>query len=95
VTEVRRQPYLVYGHLRTADAVSPVAASAVTTSLVLFVVVYAVLLLAFFFYAARTVFQGPPIHEPSARRAEVWHGVEAAGLAGGTNCSRHRVWPDR
>jgi cytochrome bd ubiquinol oxidase subunit I len=78
VTEVGRQPYLVYGYLRTADAVSPVAASAVTTSLVLFVVVYAVLLLAFFFYAARTVFQGPQIHEPSPRPAEVRHGVKAA-----------------
>ena len=29
VTEAGRQPYVVYGHLRTADAVSPVAAGAV------------------------------------------------------------------
>jgi cytochrome d ubiquinol oxidase subunit I len=78
VTEVGRQPYVVYGHLRTADAISPVAASAVSTSLTLFVVVYAVLLLAFFFYAARAVFQGPQIHEPSARPVEVRPGVEAA-----------------
>jgi cytochrome bd-type quinol oxidase subunit 1 len=48
-----------------------VAVSAVTTSLILFVVVYAVLLIAFFLYATRAVFQGPAIHEPSARPAEV------------------------
>ncbi len=78
VTEAGRQPYLVYGHLRTADAVSPVAASAVKTSLVLFVVVYAVLLMAFFLYAARTVFQGPGIHEPTERPAEVRPGIGSA-----------------
>ena len=50
VTEAGRQPYVVYGHLRTADAISPVAASAVSTSLILFVTVYGVLLIAFFFY---------------------------------------------
>lgn len=78
VTEAGRQPYLVYGYLRTADAVSPVAASAVTTSLVLFIVVYAVLLLAFFLYAARTVFQGPGVREPAERPAEVRPGVVSA-----------------
>jgi cytochrome bd ubiquinol oxidase subunit I len=59
VTETGRQPYLVYGYLRTADAVSPVAAGAVSVSLALFVAVYLVLLLAFFYYAARLVFAGP------------------------------------
>ena len=59
VTETGRQPYLVYGYLRTAEAAAPVAAGAVGTSLVLFVVVYLVLLAAFFFYAARLVFRGP------------------------------------
>jgi cytochrome d ubiquinol oxidase subunit I len=42
-TEIGRQPYVVYRHLRTADAVSPVAVRAVPTSLILFVVVYTVL----------------------------------------------------
>jgi cytochrome bd-type quinol oxidase subunit 2 len=36
--EIGRQPYVVYGYLRTADAVSPVTAGAVTTSLVTFFV---------------------------------------------------------
>ena len=39
-TEVGRQPYVVYGHLRTADAASPIAASAVGTSLLVFIAVY-------------------------------------------------------
>lgn len=59
VTETGRQPYVVYGYLRTADAVAPVAAGAVSVSLALFVLVYVVLLAAFFAYAARLVFAGP------------------------------------
>ncbi|MET1755325.1 cytochrome ubiquinol oxidase subunit I [Novosphingobium sp. RD2P27] len=39
-TEVGRQPWVVYGLLRTADAVSPLAAPAVGTSLIAFVLVY-------------------------------------------------------
>src|SRR5919199_191508 len=38
--EIGRQPYVVYGHLRTADAVSPVARGAVAGSLVMFVIAY-------------------------------------------------------
>jgi cytochrome bd ubiquinol oxidase subunit I len=51
VTEVGRQPWTVYGHLRTADSVSPVAAGAVASSLALFVLAYSVLVLAFLLYA--------------------------------------------
>jgi cytochrome d ubiquinol oxidase subunit I len=39
-TEVGRQPYTVYGLLRTADSVSPLAAPAVAASLLAFVLVY-------------------------------------------------------
>ena len=39
-TEVGRQPWTVYGLLRTADSVSPLAAPAVAASLLAFVVVY-------------------------------------------------------
>ncbi len=39
-TEVGRQPYTVYGLLRTADSASPLAAPAVAASLIAFVVVY-------------------------------------------------------
>lgn len=39
-TEVGRQPFTVYGLMRTAESASPLAAPAVTASLVAFVIVY-------------------------------------------------------
>ncbi len=39
-TEVGRQPYVVYGELLTADAASPLGASAVGASLIAFIVIY-------------------------------------------------------
>jgi cytochrome d ubiquinol oxidase subunit I len=39
-TEVGRQPFTVYGMLRTADSVSPLDAPAVAASLLAFIVVY-------------------------------------------------------
>jgi cytochrome bd ubiquinol oxidase subunit I len=41
VTESGRQPWIVHGVLRTADAVSPVPAGSVLVTLILFVLVYA------------------------------------------------------
>ena len=40
VAEVGRQPWIVYGIMKTSDAVSPIATSQVGTSLVAFVLVY-------------------------------------------------------
>jgi cytochrome d ubiquinol oxidase subunit I len=40
VTEAGRQPFTVYGLLRTADSAGPIAAPAVAASLAAFVVVY-------------------------------------------------------
>jgi cytochrome d ubiquinol oxidase subunit I len=42
-TEVGRQPYTVYGVLRTVNSLAPIAAAGVATSLALFVIVYATL----------------------------------------------------
>lgn len=39
-TEVGRQPFTVYGMVRTADSVSPIDAPALATSLAMFIVVY-------------------------------------------------------
>jgi cytochrome bd ubiquinol oxidase subunit I len=77
VTETGRQPYIVYGHLRTAEAAAPIAASAVRSSLVLFVLVYLVLLAAFFWYAARMVFRGPAETATGERPEELRPGVDA------------------
>ncbi|BFM08772.1 cytochrome ubiquinol oxidase subunit I [Halioxenophilus aromaticivorans] len=56
VTEIGRQPYLVSGVLKTADAVTPIAAGNVGLSLAMYLTVYAVLLVAYIhtlFYMAR------------------------------------------
>ncbi len=58
-TEVGRQPWTVYGVLRTVDSVSPIQASAVATSLVAFAVVYFVIFGAGVFYLLRLMKQPP------------------------------------
>ena len=57
--EVGRQPYVVYGALRTADAVSPTPAGAVGASLLVFIVTYAVVFTAGAVYIGRLLIQGP------------------------------------
>lgn len=59
VAEVGRQPWVVYGVLRTADAVSPVAGGSVLTSLALFVIVYGIIFGAGVFYMGKLVAEGP------------------------------------
>ena len=57
--EVGRQPYVIYGWLRTADAVAPVGPGQVSASLLGFLVVYAVVLGVGALYILRLVAQGP------------------------------------
>jgi cytochrome d ubiquinol oxidase subunit I len=62
--EIGRQPYIIYGQLKTADAVSPVTAGAVTTSLTAFVIVYAILFGFGSYYLAKLLRKGPePLEE--------------------------------
>lgn len=58
VTEVGRQPYVVYGLLRTAQAASPVAPSAIAVSLAGFVLIYMLLFVGFLWFAMRMVLKG-------------------------------------
>ncbi|QFU17770.1 cytochrome ubiquinol oxidase subunit I [Microvirga thermotolerans] len=57
--EIGRQPYVVYGLLRTADAASPVSATAVSASLATFVVVYAFIFGFGSYYLAKLLRKGP------------------------------------
>jgi cytochrome bd ubiquinol oxidase subunit I len=69
LAETGRQPWLVYGKLLTADAVSPLKPAAVLTTLIAFVLVYLTLLGIYVWYVARVVRQGPgddPRPEPAA-----------------------------
>lgn len=72
-TEVGRQPWTVYGHLRTADSVSPIEASAVSASLTAFIVVYFAVFGAGTYYMLRLMntppSSGPRIEEIGPTRA--------------------------
>jgi len=59
VAEIGRQPFVVYGLIRTRDAVSPIAAAQVMTSLAMFVLVYLVLFSAYLTFCWRLARQGP------------------------------------
>ena len=59
VAEVGRQPWVVYGVLRTRDAVSPVPAEHVAFSLLAFMAVYAVVFSAGLLYILRLLREGP------------------------------------
>jgi cytochrome d ubiquinol oxidase subunit I len=59
VTESGRQPWLVHGVLRTADAISPVTGSAVATSFALIVVTYSVVFSIGIYYVRKLIRKGP------------------------------------
>ncbi|MBK45988.1 MAG: cytochrome ubiquinol oxidase subunit I [Roseovarius sp.] len=61
-TEVGRQPYTVYGLLRTGDSLAPVAAPAVAASLIAFIVVYFFVFGAGTFYILRLMNRLPGTH---------------------------------
>ncbi|MGQ0442196.1 MAG: cytochrome ubiquinol oxidase subunit I [Methylophilaceae bacterium] len=62
-TEIGRQPWIVYGVMRTADAVSKHAASTLAISLALFIVVYLFVFGIGVAYVLRLVRKGPTAHE--------------------------------
>jgi cytochrome d ubiquinol oxidase subunit I len=47
VTEIGRQPYLVYGHLKTAEAASNVAPANIALTLAAYLIVYMLLIVAY------------------------------------------------
>ena len=65
MVEIGRQPWVIYGLLRTADAVSAVDGGSVLFSLVTFVVVYFGVFGAGTWYLVRLVHKGPVSHEPA------------------------------
>jgi cytochrome d ubiquinol oxidase subunit I len=69
-TEVGRQPFTVYGLMRTADSVSPLAAPAVGASLIAFVLVYAAVFGVGFWYILKLMQVAPHAHETSVEDQE-------------------------
>jgi cytochrome d ubiquinol oxidase subunit I len=62
-TEAGRQPWVVYGVMRTADAASPLDATQVGFTLAMFVLVYAFVFGAGSVYLLRIIGKGPERHE--------------------------------
>lgn len=76
-TEVGRQPWMVYGLLRTADSVSPVDAVGVAASLAAFVLVYFIVFGAGLWYIL-VLMRKPPVEtEPEPEAGEP---VRSAGI---------------
>lgn len=70
VTEVGRQPYTVYGLLRTADSVSPIGSPGLWGSLTAFIIVYLLVFTPGFIYMLRIMKLDPavsPVNPPLLR----------------------------
>jgi cytochrome d ubiquinol oxidase subunit I len=78
-TEVGRQPWLVYGVMRTADGVSAHDAAQVGFTLAMFVVVYFVVFGAGIIYMLRIIGKGPEVgeadHPPSGGPGQMHQGM--------------------
>ncbi|MGE5789903.1 MAG: cytochrome ubiquinol oxidase subunit I [Syntrophaceae bacterium] len=69
VREVGRQPWVIYGVLRTQDSASLVPVEAVWSSFAAFVVIYTLLLAVFFVVGRMLIFRGPDLEAASARES--------------------------
>ncbi|MEH1924130.1 cytochrome ubiquinol oxidase subunit I [Nostoc sp.] len=69
VREVGRQPWIVYGQIRTADAVSNVPASNVLVSLIAYTSIYLLLFASALYFGSRIVRQGPNLELPLPNHA--------------------------
>ena len=68
VTEIGRQPWIVYGLVKTSDAVSPIATSQVAITLIGFVLLYGLLGASGFFLIGQKAIKGPDLDvEPGSK----------------------------
>ncbi len=68
-TEAGRQPWVVYGVLRTAQAVSPVTQQDVSVSLMIFVIVYCLVFCTGIYYILKLLRIGPAYEDAGPRNA--------------------------
>lgn len=95
VTEVGRQPWVVYGLMRTAEGVTPsLTAADVTLSLAGYVIAYVVMFGGGFWLLRRMVLKGPPVadaadegEEPRARAARPLSAASEARPSGSRGSS--------
>ena len=79
-TEVGRQPFTVYGLLRTVDSASPLQAPAVAASLLAFIVTYFIVFGAGTYYVVKLMGHAPT---PAEKGPAEEQPVRAAGLTPG------------
>jgi cytochrome d ubiquinol oxidase subunit I len=89
VTESGRQPWLAYGILKTADAVSPVSAASVLTTLILFVIVYTIVFSMGIYYINRLIVRGPQ----GSAIAGAAHGAPGRPLSAAEDAAREAIQP--
>lgn len=88
VSEVGRQPWVIYGIVRTSDMVRPLSAAAVEHSLLLMGGVYAITLVAFSYLIGRFIKRGP-----SSGYAPGFKGSRFASPSAGTSRGLLREQP--
>ena len=89
-TEVGRQPYTVYGMLRTVDSVAPLDAPAVGASLVAFVVVYFTVFGAGTYYILRLMGHAPHVGEGGAEETAGDGPIRTAGITPAGQVARQK-----
>jgi cytochrome d ubiquinol oxidase subunit I len=85
VTESGRQPWIVYGILRTADATSPVPGATVAGTLALFIVTYGIVFWFGIYYINRLIAHGPQQPAPVGPTDALSNRPIAAARDGGNN----------
>lgn len=63
-TEMGRQPWVVYGLMRTSDGVSPIAAGNVAWSIAMFAVIFGLVGASYFYYTLKILRLGPDFKSP-------------------------------
>lgn len=84
VTELGRQPWMIYNILKVKDAVSPIQASAVAISLTGFVIIYIIMFSAFLIYFFKLIRTGAEIN-PSDKHNDYNEDKDWLSLAGHTS----------
>ncbi|MBT8409788.1 MAG: cytochrome ubiquinol oxidase subunit I [Alphaproteobacteria bacterium] len=88
-TEVGRQPFTVYGLMRTSESLSPVAAPAVASSLIAFIIVYFFVFGAGTFYILRLMGKPPVLPDPALEEGP----LRTAGITPGPQQRREIAVP--
>lgn len=83
VTELGRQPYTVYGVVKTAESLSPVIAEQIVLSLAVFVVSYTLIFGAGTYYILKLIAKGPKESQRAEGYYEHSHKTTAPLIAGG------------